>query len=168
MPGIEAPLSEAGATCVHAYRAGDFAMEMFEFNMPGTDREHPNRRRKLRLPVQTPRLDRPKRSSKRSGANAKRRPAPGRAVNMDKEHVKGAARAVRWRHQGCPTQSRRQHQALTLSPEFQVSIGPNGLEPPLSSRGPAKTLVEKISYCICRSFARLCCDSRSVERPVWP
>jgi hypothetical protein len=67
-------------------------MEMVAVNMPGTDREHPNRRRKLRLPVQTPRLDRPKRSSKRSGANAKRRPAPGRAVNMDKEHVKGAAR----------------------------------------------------------------------------
>ena len=115
-----------------SYRARDLAMEMVAVNMPGTDREHPNRRRKLRLPVQTPRLDRPKRSSKRSGANAKRRPAPGRAkrpdrwrrslraamrrgggntlatwnralaltfkggllttkVNMDKEHVKGAA-----------------------------------------------------------------------------
>lgn len=108
-------------------------MEMVAVNMPGTDREHPNRRRKLRLlRKHYSQLDRPKRSSKRSGANAKRRPAPGRAkrpdrwrrslraamrrgggntlatwnravaltfkggllttkVNMDKEHVKGAA-----------------------------------------------------------------------------
>ena len=34
-------------------QADDLAMETVAVNMPGTDKEHPNRRRKLRLPVQT-------------------------------------------------------------------------------------------------------------------
>ena len=63
MPGLEAPLSEAAAACVHAYRVGSnavlalvqadvLAMETVAVNMPGTDKEHPNWRRNLRLPVQ--------------------------------------------------------------------------------------------------------------------
>ncbi len=53
MPGLEAPLSEAAAACVHAYRADDLATETVAVNMPGTGTEHTNWQRKLRLPVQT-------------------------------------------------------------------------------------------------------------------
>ena len=59
MSGPEAPLSEAAAACVHAYRVGSHAVlwfvradnlakETVAVNMPGTGKEHPNRRRKLR------------------------------------------------------------------------------------------------------------------------
>lgn len=54
-------------------RADNFAKETVAVNMPGTGKEHPNRRRKLRLPLQT--LFRawtgPCDFSKSSGANAK-------------------------------------------------------------------------------------------------
>lgn len=64
MSGPEAPLSEAAAACVHAYRVGSHAVlwfvradnlakETVAVNMSGTGKEHPNRRRKLRLPRQT-------------------------------------------------------------------------------------------------------------------
>jgi hypothetical protein len=64
MSGLEAPLREAAAACVHAYRVGshalpwfvradNFAKETFAVNMPGTGKEHPDRRHKLRLPLQT-------------------------------------------------------------------------------------------------------------------
>jgi hypothetical protein len=121
MPGIEAPLNEAGAACVHAYRAGDFAMEMFEVNMPGTDREHPNRRRKLRLPVQTLfALGSAKAVLEEVGRNRETPSRIGKGSQDGQGTCKGRGAAVRRRHQGRPTQSRRQHQALTLSPEFRL------------------------------------------------
>ncbi|MGB6324919.1 MAG: hypothetical protein WBG11_03845, partial [Methylocella sp.] len=40
---------------------------------------------------------------------------------------------------------RQSGEALTPSPEFEISIGPNGLAPPLGSRGTAKPFIEKIS-----------------------
>lgn len=63
MPGLEAPLSEAAAACVHAYRvgsnavpalvqAGDLAMDG-RGQHAGPGKEHPNWRRKLGLPVET-------------------------------------------------------------------------------------------------------------------
>lgn len=64
MPDPEAPLSETAAACVHGYvaasnsvlalvQADDLAMETVAVNLPGTDMERPNWRRKLRVPVQT-------------------------------------------------------------------------------------------------------------------
>ena len=55
MSGLEAPLREAAAACVHAYRVGSHAVlwfvradnlakETVAVNMPGTGKEHPNRR----------------------------------------------------------------------------------------------------------------------------
>jgi hypothetical protein len=121
MPGIEAPLNEAAAACVHAYRAGDFAMEMFEVNMPGTDREHPNRRRKLRLPVQTLfALGWAKAVLEEVGRKRETPSRTGKGSQDGQGTCKGRGAAVRRRHQGRPAQSRRQLQALTLSPEFRL------------------------------------------------
>ena len=64
MPDPEAPLSETAAASVHGYvaasnsalalvQADDLAMETIAINLPGTDKERPNWRRKLRVPVQT-------------------------------------------------------------------------------------------------------------------
>jgi len=58
-----APLSDAGAAAIHAYvarsnaalalvQADDLALETVQVNMPGTDRERPNWRRKIREPVE--------------------------------------------------------------------------------------------------------------------
>ncbi|WOJ90124.1 glycogen debranching protein GlgX [Methylocapsa polymorpha] len=58
-----APLSDAGAAAIHAYVArsnavlalvqvDDLALETVQVNMPGTDRERPNWRRKIRAPVE--------------------------------------------------------------------------------------------------------------------
>jgi 4-alpha-glucanotransferase len=63
MPGIEAPLSEAAAACVHSYvvgsnavlalvQADDLTGETVAVNIPGTGKERPNWR-KLREPMQT-------------------------------------------------------------------------------------------------------------------
>ena len=63
-PDPEAPLSETAAACVHGYvaasnavlalvQADDLAMETVAVNLPGTDKERPNWRRKLRVAVQT-------------------------------------------------------------------------------------------------------------------
>ena len=63
MPDPEAPLSETAAASVHGYVAAsnsalalvqvdDLAMETVAINLPGTDKERPNWRRKLRVPVQ--------------------------------------------------------------------------------------------------------------------
>jgi glycogen operon protein len=63
MPEPEAPLSEMAAASVHGYvaasnsvlaliQADDLAMETVAVNIPGTDKERPNWRRKLRVLVQ--------------------------------------------------------------------------------------------------------------------
>jgi glycogen operon protein len=60
---VDAPLSGATAGAVHAYigstnavvalvQADDLALETAPVNVPGTDRERPNWRRKLRIPVE--------------------------------------------------------------------------------------------------------------------
>ena len=63
MPDLDAPLSETAAAYVHGYvaasnaalalvQADDLAMETIAINLPGTDKERPNWRRKLRVAVQ--------------------------------------------------------------------------------------------------------------------
>jgi 4-alpha-glucanotransferase len=63
MPDPEVPLSETAAASVHGYvaasnsalalvQADDLAMETIAINLPGTDKERPNWRRKLCVPVQ--------------------------------------------------------------------------------------------------------------------
>ncbi|HUZ91604.1 MAG TPA: 4-alpha-glucanotransferase, partial [Methylocella sp.] len=63
MPEPEAALSETATASVHGYvaasnsvlalvQADDLAMETVAVNLPGTDKERPNWRRKLRVPVQ--------------------------------------------------------------------------------------------------------------------
>ncbi len=60
---LDAPLSEAAAAAVHGFiaksgaalvliQADDLAMETIPINLPGTDRERPNWRRKILEPVQ--------------------------------------------------------------------------------------------------------------------
>ena len=62
-PEFESPLGESAAASVHGFVAGsnavlalvqadDLAMETVAVNLPGTDKERPNWRRKLRVPLQ--------------------------------------------------------------------------------------------------------------------